>query len=258
MFVEKKINILTELGLTNLQAKVYLAFLDESESTANEASKISGVARQEVYRVINELLQLGFLKRIIGSPTRYEPISFNVAIANSINEKRSKLSELEEQVEELLKNRVSETHEHVWKEFKFMEMQKNDKWFRSVNVFAGLKTHDLINCSRRYSQVLFSSDDVEEALKGGTKMRILIDEPQSNDSIRKKIVSLKKYPLFDARFLPDEPKAFFSVRDQKEVYLILDPSKSRGPPYLISNHPVMVELAQKYFDSFWLEATEFS
>ncbi len=260
VFEGGKVQALTQLGLTSLQARVYLSFLTSGKTTARVAARDSGVARQEVYRVIGELLEIGLLRKVITKPTKFEPVPLNKLISHLLNEKRRNLAELEMGANELLKAACDEEKKTtvLQNEYEFTVMQENDKWFKSVNMWAGLKTHDLVLNSRRYSQVLLSSEDIDEALKGGVRMRVILDAPKYGGPLSRRLSMLEKNPRYTVKVLAYEPKAFFSVRDRQEVYLITKPWQPRGPPYLISNHPCLVEIAQNYFDTLWRRASKFS
>jgi sugar-specific transcriptional regulator TrmB len=59
MVEEEFVQILTRLGLTISQAKVYLALLELKKATGKITAKHSEVARQEAYRVLGELQEKG-------------------------------------------------------------------------------------------------------------------------------------------------------------------------------------------------------
>ncbi|PVX26841.1 MAG: hypothetical protein CW716_05175, partial [Candidatus Bathyarchaeum sp.] len=59
---EEDIETLTWLGLTERQAKVYLALLQIGSSSAEAISKLSTVHRQEVYRLVARLQEMGLVE----------------------------------------------------------------------------------------------------------------------------------------------------------------------------------------------------
>ncbi len=61
MFSEQVTDVLTDLGLSPLQAKVYSALIQLQDPTATAASRLSKVARQEVYRITEELEATGLV-----------------------------------------------------------------------------------------------------------------------------------------------------------------------------------------------------
>ena len=61
---EDDLEVFLNLGLTQNQAKVYLALLKLGmESNASSLFQISGVSRQDVYRVLLELEKLGIVEK---------------------------------------------------------------------------------------------------------------------------------------------------------------------------------------------------
>jgi sugar-specific transcriptional regulator TrmB len=59
MFSEQVYQVLIELGLSSLQAKIYCSLIQIQDPTASTVSKLSKVARQEVYRITDELAEVG-------------------------------------------------------------------------------------------------------------------------------------------------------------------------------------------------------
>ena len=71
---QDRIEFLEKLGLTIVQAKVYLATIDAGPSTAKQISKVAKVAREDVYRVMPSLQTLGLIKKRISKPAIFEAI----------------------------------------------------------------------------------------------------------------------------------------------------------------------------------------
>jgi sugar-specific transcriptional regulator TrmB len=59
MIQEKENQILMDLGLTCVQAKVYLTLIKLRNPTVKMISKISNVVSQDVYRIMPRLQKLG-------------------------------------------------------------------------------------------------------------------------------------------------------------------------------------------------------
>ena len=89
MYQEEDVEALVALGLTTLQAKVYLTLnkLEEAK-TKSETAK---VARQEIYRVMNKLQNLCLVEKVIAKPVRYKAVPMQEAVPHllkRIHEKR--------------------------------------------------------------------------------------------------------------------------------------------------------------------------
>lgn len=67
-FLEK----LKSLGLTEYEAKAYLALLNRAELTAEEISATSKVPLPRVYGILEQLAEKGFIRILPGRPRRFE------------------------------------------------------------------------------------------------------------------------------------------------------------------------------------------
>ena len=73
--------LLTELGLTVNEARVYLALLRRFDSpTAAEAAVAAGVPRPKVYEALQSLEGRGFSKSIGGRVRRFTPVEPETAL----------------------------------------------------------------------------------------------------------------------------------------------------------------------------------
>ncbi len=94
---EKLVKELMFFDLTGNEAKVYIALLQLKKASAHAIARLSGVPRQEVYRVLPRLEKLGMVEVIIGRPTEFLAI-----------DPEEVLSELIERQQAILTKRVSE------------------------------------------------------------------------------------------------------------------------------------------------------
>lgn len=76
MSQEEHYQTFVNLGLTYLQAKVYVTLLKLGDVGA-EVRKIasaSAIARQDVYRILPALQKMGLVEKVVAIPTIYRPI----------------------------------------------------------------------------------------------------------------------------------------------------------------------------------------
>ena len=63
MTLEKKtqiIRLLTDLGMSERESKVYYALLNKSRASASDLQRISGLPQNKIYEVVNSLVRKGY------------------------------------------------------------------------------------------------------------------------------------------------------------------------------------------------------
>ena len=81
--------VLMDLGLTLVQARVYLALVESGISKISTISKISKVARPDTYNNIKKLQKLGLVEAIIQSPRTYRAIPIIEALSLLLERRRA-------------------------------------------------------------------------------------------------------------------------------------------------------------------------
>ena len=94
--------LLTELGLTENQATVYLTLAKLGKATTTTIASISKVDRANLYRVISRLTELGLVEKIITNPCSYRALPLHEAIAMLIECKDKDCIEIKTKAKQLL------------------------------------------------------------------------------------------------------------------------------------------------------------
>jgi hypothetical protein len=139
------------------------------------------------------------------------------------------------------------------------EFPEKGPWFENIHTrFKTFKTLDLLTKFQRFSSRMnYDEEMYKKALERGTKIRIIIDKPSQNVApILASINSLRKSPNFEIRYSRTLIQVVVIIVNQKEAALALSSLNRAGPPYLCSDHPSFVHMAQQYFETMWNEATE--
>src|SRR5262245_59384576 len=93
---------LCALGLTQYEAKVYLALMQRRFFTAAEVARVSTVPRQRIYDVLSSLFERGLVRVRQGGSMQYTAIDPQQAMDRLIAERRAALEGLERTTTELL------------------------------------------------------------------------------------------------------------------------------------------------------------
>jgi sugar-specific transcriptional regulator TrmB len=259
MLHEDEAQTLRELGLTLLQAKVYLALVSLGNTTAGKTAKLSKVARQEVYRIINELSEAGLVSRIVATPTMFKPLPLSEGLSLLLERRIKKTSELQAKVREVFHKNINKRETNNQSNYEFRMVPEKAPWFkyRTEMVEKKYQTFDLLTTVKRFSsRMVYDEEPYKKGAKRGAKIRILTEKPHRNSPILASINALREYPNFKFRYTYIEPQVILVIPDQKEAALAISPSNRVGPPYLVSNHPSFVQMAQQYFETLWNKAKE--
>lgn len=232
--------VLSELGMTANEIKVYLALLKSGQLSVNEIGNRSGLHRQVCYDALERLLEKGFVSYVVENSKKFfkalEP---------------EKLIEYLEQKKELVKEAMPE----------LKKLETLPKEVTSVDVIKGrnvLRTvlRDCIRTvSRNKAEILILGVDEEKF------------EEEDRIAIKQYINELKKLKLKERLIAKQGAKVFFSG-PQSEYRLIKPEFFNPNPTYIypgkivhllwgnpvtavmISN-PETYDAYRKYFEMLW-------
>lgn len=93
---------LTSLGLTDGEAKVYLALLKSGSSTVGPIVKEAKVAYSNIYEILDRLLQKGLVSFIIKEKTRYYQAAPPSQLSEYLEKKESRLEQEKSALKKLI------------------------------------------------------------------------------------------------------------------------------------------------------------
>ncbi len=105
---EQKTNVavqtLMNLGLTNCQARIYVALVLNGSCSADVLSKFSKVTRQDIYRILPKLQEIGLARKILDVPVEWEATSLKEGLTLLMDAQKKRYLGLQTQTTELLEN----------------------------------------------------------------------------------------------------------------------------------------------------------
>jgi sugar-specific transcriptional regulator TrmB len=258
LFETESVQVLINLGLSKLQADIYLALCKaERPVTIKAVSKAANMARQDVYRLMPSLEKLGLAEKVLAKPMLYKATPMpegcrfllekknvenaklqrkTLALINSLNEAEYQgVSEPVEALqfavissEQLLKRRFDEKDHAVQKSLDVI-VDWNFLRFRLSETF----------------------EEYSNALERGVKIRFLTENHEADNTTKKILEKLLQNPLFDVRCLSEPLPVHLVIHDGLELLLGMDaPLQS-----LESTNPQFVQVIEAYFEGLWRKAT---
>jgi sugar-specific transcriptional regulator TrmB len=249
---------LTDLGLTLLQAKTYLALAKFGEADVKTIAKASTVARQDIYRIMPTLQKLGLAEQIIAKPTIYKATSIKEGLSILLQNRKKEYTRLQKKTTSLINN----FHPNTAK----IDTQKGDTQFKLTSeATLFLKMHKSLHQKAQMSidaiiPLIFDGaakfneglSFPKKAMRRGIKIR-LITQKAENGLKSRELEALGKNSLCELKYLATPVLFGMHIFDNREVTLA---TSENGLPSLWSNNRNLVNLAASYFNEIWSKAQE--
>ena len=258
---DKAIQTLAGLGLTVLQAKVYLSLTKEEKATVKEIAKTSKIARQDLYRITPQLLSLGLIEKLVDTPTKFKAIPIKEAIDMLVERRQKESAQLEQESIEVLRffarNKEPESKDEE-SQFKIINNLQACLMKAKKQVLSADKSINIV--SKWDIFLAFTLEFIEEytkALNNGVRVQIVTQRSGQIGSPPKKLLKLMKHPLFQIRYVSSLPLSIVAIFDKEEVNILLQSNKTPSESgFLTTNNLSLVELAQNYFEIAWDKGLE--
>ena len=253
---------MTLLGLTQCQAKVYLALINEGVSSVKTISEKSQVPREKVYLTIASLQKAGLIEKILASPSKFKAIPIKDCIPIFLNKKHDEYIKLRKKALRLLQNHQSIEHNiNTCDEAQFIiippknaNIQKRKKAINALE-----KNLDCITTYGTFIQMVETlGEEMIKALDRGVRLRFIMNMPTCR-KISKIDEKFSEHPLLQLKYTSNPPIALTALFDEKQAYLVTSPEKALvDSPILWSNHPSFVSIIHDYFELAWTNANAYN
>ncbi len=255
---DEDVDALTCLGLTVLQAKVYLALTSSGKATIKTISKTANVARQDIYRLVAELQELGIVEKIIAAPNEFRAIPLRDGINILLKRKQKENSDAHKKALKLIRRRMDESTNAQPEEESPQFIMIPEKKALTLRLREAIETaQESIDatCSwKKFPQGLnILAEAFKKALRRGVKIRFIVEKPEHINSWPKTAQVFMKNPYFKLRTIPYPPTGILGIYDKKEVLLATSPTGSAvGSPALWTSNSSLLAIVQEYFEQIWL------
>ncbi|MDD1673210.1 MAG: hypothetical protein LUP99_02240 [Methanomicrobiales archaeon] len=256
---EENARVLTRFGLTFNQAKIYLANVELGTTSIEPISKISMVRREDVYRILPKLYDIGIVEKVLGNPTRVRAIpagkAMTLLVKNRQEASSRELNELALTANEFSKNfrPVIETASNSGDDCQFSLISGKHAMREKVldileetkeEISAALSGKYLFKFLNNYFEIL------ERSLEKGVTIQIISDAPQDESNCRELSGKLKSfYENFALRYM-DRKQSDYVISDKKiALFNIKEETSSGNVSLLWTNNRNFVSLLTDDFDN---------
>lgn len=245
---------LERLGLTKLQAKIYLAAVSLQKASVSKISAVARIARPDVYRVLPTLEELGLVKRIISKPTLYEAASLKEGCFSLLGRKKQEYDLVKKSAVHLLESHRNQglTQEPDKGRFELVSSVKQLLERLAVEDSLAQRSIDIMGTWVHVRPLLYGFQQMfPKALKRGVKIRVIVDEAPAKKSgkpIRSSLLEVRAL----GRVVPI--KTVIYDMERANMYVGAQDDKRGLIPSLWSENPGFVKIVVAFYESVWLQA----
>lgn len=249
---------LMHLGLTCSQAKVYLALLRlVADSKVTTIAKFAKVPRQDVYRLLAELQQIGIVQKTFVKPATFKSAPPEESVSILLERRKSDFTTLKKEADKFVKKAKDPLYEQL-------ALPDNDQFIlysereaitckaREVTENTQVSLNDITPFNELEPWLSVLSKSIYEALNRGVKIRWITERPASLRSPPKFLRTYLKCRNFEVRCVTQPLRAKIGIFDSKETILgvFIETGFARSPA-LWSNNPSFAVIAENYFETLW-------
>jgi sugar-specific transcriptional regulator TrmB len=246
------IQTLTKLGLSLLQAKVYLSLVALGKSDAKTISKSSDIVREEIYRIMPALEKHGLVEKILGRPTIYKALPLKEGLSSLLQRRTEENVELQRKTKALVQNlqEIDLGNTFSDENFQFIITSEKTLFRKRFETCVNLaKTKiDIILTKHVFGEMVFHHlQSFENAKRKGVEIRV-ITNGDKDGTIPEEPQVLTNNHLFKVKYLPTHVPVTMAIFDDNELNMRISDDLV---PNLWSDNPMIVKLAKNYFNEIW-------
>ncbi len=213
----ERLTKLKEFGLTDYQARAYLALLELNVSTANQIPAISRVPRTKIYGIMRQLHDKGLVQIIPETPLKYKAVPFKQYLDRRVGQLHEEAEELERSIDILAESFQLQAHEPDEQgKFEMLYGRRNVR-DKIKDMYSNAKKN-IISIGNEHSPgriIRTSISIIEDLAKNGVKIQYGFPVSKANFE---KVKRLSEYA--EIKHIDRRPSMHFLVVDNSECMLV--------------------------------------
>lgn len=261
---ELDMNILAALGLSSRQAKIYLTILCTGSVPVGQISKIVKIHREDIYRAVPKLEELGLVETLLGKPIQIRPLPIEKALYRLIQRAQdsvdASMANLKHNASEFLsRHRENGTQPHLSKTADFILLKDRTQILTKMG--------EMLNSAEKEVDAIFSvgeatnflsvfEDSFHETGKKAVQARLLTRRTawkhQTWEPLKR---HLQAFSNLEFR-VTDDIQGHCIIIDKREALSETAFSEKIGEnPSLWTDSESLVALMKLSFENIWEKAT---
>ena len=253
---------LISFGLTENEAKTYLALLQLKQATARATAKLSNIPRQEIYLILRQLEKLGLTEVMITKPAQFVAVEPQKALAELIENQKEAFNTQIAQLEakktslenELTKIQGKSAGLKPPSPVQFVLISGRHQVNNKIRTMLEKANSTVLWASPKLEirrAIIYDRDDMlRKCAKRGVKIRILTEADKDN---MREITRLSKF--CEIRHVPGIA-SLMTIVDDKEIIIgsAVHSSDEEVIHELWTNDAGQVETMKDFFEIVWADS----
>lgn len=256
--MDELLNRLTEFGLNEREAKLYLCLLKNGASTVAKLTKSLGTYRVDVHRTLESVIDKGLVEALLDAPLMYVAVPIKEAVNSVLEERMDEYRRMQQMTRELVET-VERIHFEPAKEVSKFRLVRGVKRARTItsqmvksaqNNVVFITTPNFVNTIVEFG----SLTDYKNAAKREVSVRCVTNISERNlDTVLEARNYLKIHHYSDyqgIRFLAVDNRESFTALD----FDVLQSERDLHNVWLWSDNTDFAERLRATFEILWIQS----
>jgi sugar-specific transcriptional regulator TrmB len=258
---DQLVRTLSDLGLTNYEARVYLALTRRGSSTAAETARVAGIPRQRIYDVLSSLVTRGLASSRPGQVSKYVATPPAEAVERLVSDHRHRLEQLEREsrtLAESLTPAFDAGQEHT-DPLEYIEVLRDTRAInqRFGELQAGIEHEILVFTKPPYATPPEENVEGLEVTQSHDVYAVyelsIFDGPENVAGVRQFIDAGEQ-----ARFVEELPLKLVIIDERIVLFGMEDPvAAGTELTMLVVEHPALAQVLKVAFMHVWSTGMDF-
>ena len=246
---------LMQLGLTGIQANIYLNLLLYGKAEARTIAFRTKSPRTEVYRALNELQEKGLVDRELGSHLKFTAVPPSLGLQAYIDSKIDDINQMKINLKKFSLEFESNQDLDPEREYKIISIEGRRRIIAKIRQQhdAAKLSIDIISFLPRFIYVANRCmENYNKAVERGVKYRIIIGLPNDSEDLPREIKEAHKNKNTEVKRIVGSLPINSVIFDKEQMNFSYYPDRRIAEsPLMVTNHPCLVGFAIDSFQRTW-------
>jgi sugar-specific transcriptional regulator TrmB len=254
---------LITFGLSVNQAKVYLSIVHSSEANINTISSATKIHRQDIYKILPKLEDMGLITKTVEHPLVIRAIPPEKALKHIITTEQEKANKkiknlkqtIKSLTEAIEKNKDQSRNKQKQNKIEVAFLSTDNAINHSLDTAFGnarVECESVINFELMYRRLPLLEKRYQALAKNNIQTRILVDKVQNFENAIKILESIIPEGDFEIRQSGKITVKPYVILDNKEIYISTQRKTSHNYPCVLwTNSENIIQIYKDNFERAW-------